>query len=141
MRTFGLLSALALSTHGISAAPTGLAVTLSAAALSGMTLPAAAVVAVAPIISMSKMTVAIAGAAVALLGAAWVYQRQEVSVVRAEIAALHDARERLATETAHLRHRTTPTPARAVQFSTEGTGNAVAIPPSEMTARWGSPAR
>lgn len=139
LSTSGAL-ALALSAHGISAAPAGLAATLSAAGLSSAALPAVAV-SVAPILSMSKMTVAIASSAVALMGAAWVYQRTEASVVRAEVASLRDARARLNAETAGLRQRMTQTPARAAKFSTEVAGNAAAIPPSGMTSRWGSPAQ
>lgn len=128
--------ALALSTHAVSAAPFGLAATLSAKALSGAALP----LAVAPILAMSKLTVVIASAAVALLGGAWVYQERKISVVRAEVAALRDARDQLVANIGNLRQRAAETRART-ESPAGKPGKTGALPPGEITSRFGSPAQ
>lgn len=96
--------ALALSSHAVSAAPSGLAATLSASALSSAALPAAAV-AVAPFLTMSKLSFALAGVAVAFLGVMLVHQQRQATVARAEIAALRAEHARLTAESRDLKTR------------------------------------
>ena len=78
----------AIAGNSVQAAPAGLGVTITAAALSGTSVTTAAVIAATKAIAMTTFQKTIVGTTVAVLAAAWIYEAREASQLRALELAL-----------------------------------------------------
>jgi RNA polymerase sigma factor (sigma-70 family) len=130
--------ALALLSHAVPAAPSGLATALSAAAMSNAVVPLAAAAA-APFFTMSKLSMTVAVASLALLGGTWIVQQKRVSGARAELSALNAARATLAFETSERRKQVAQVASSIVRPSPPSPPSAPTSPASNVLARLSSP--
>ena len=92
----------ALSAHVIQAAPTGLAVALSNAALAGTTLVTTATVTAAKTIAMTTLQKSLIGATLAVAVGTGIYEARHASVSRSQLQALQQQQEPIAEQVDQL---------------------------------------
>jgi len=88
----------ALSAHVIQAAPTGLAVALSNAALAGTTLVTTATVTAAKTIAMTTLQKSLIGATLAVAVGTGIYEARQASVSRSQLQTLQQQQEPIAEQ-------------------------------------------
>lgn len=93
---------IALSTHVVQAAPTGLAALLSNAALAGSTLATTATVTAAKTIAMTTLQKTIIGATLAVAVGTGIYEARQASVSRSQVQTLQQQQAPLAEQIEQL---------------------------------------
>lgn len=129
--------ALAISNHAIAAAPPGLAAAVSGAVLTGTAVSFTTAV-VAQLAFMSKLPLAIAAAAIAILSVTLVVQQTRKSAVHQEVVLLRTQHAKMSADIATARKRGVEATAASISASTALGWQENVISPSEITARWGS---
>jgi len=94
----------AVSANSVQAAPVGLAIAISAAALTGATVSTSATIAITKTIAMTTLQKALVTATVAVLAGAGIYEAHRASQLRDRVQTLQQQQAPLAEAVQRLRH-------------------------------------